>query len=35
MTLRERDSMQQERVPIDKIEEIVRSQVDMKNLLLR
>ncbi len=35
VTLRERDSMQQERVPIEKIEEIVRGQVDMKNLLLR
>ncbi len=35
VTIRERDSMQQERVPIEKIAEIVGTRVDMKNLLLR
>ncbi|HMO37986.1 MAG TPA: hypothetical protein PKE17_01165 [Saprospiraceae bacterium] len=34
MTLRERDSMQQERVPVDKVEEIVNKKVNMKSLLL-
>ena len=32
VTLRERDSMAQERVPIDKVEEIVRKRVDMRQL---
>lgn len=32
VTLRERDSMTQERVPIDKVEDIVRKRVDMKQL---
>lgn len=34
VTLRERDSLQQERVPIDKIEEIVAKRVDMKQLFM-
>lgn len=34
VTIRERDSLTQERVPIDKVEEIVRERVDMKNLLM-
>ena len=34
VTIRERDSLKQERVHIDKIEEIVRQRVDMKTLLL-
>jgi glycyl-tRNA synthetase len=34
VTLRERDSMTQERVPIDKVEAIVRERVNMKQLLL-
>lgn len=34
VTIRERDSLKQERVPIDKVEEIVRQRVDMKTLLL-
>jgi glycyl-tRNA synthetase len=33
VTIRERDSMEQERVSIDRIEEIVRQRVDMKPLL--
>ncbi len=33
VTIRERDSLKQERVHIDKIEEIVRQRVDMKTLL--
>lgn len=32
VTLRERDSLTQERVPIDKLEEIIRKRVDMKQL---
>jgi glycyl-tRNA synthetase len=32
VTLRERDSMQQERVPVEKVEEIVSKRVDMKQL---
>ncbi len=32
VTLRERDSMTQERVPVDKVEEIVSHRVDMKRL---
>jgi glycyl-tRNA synthetase len=34
VTIRERDSMTQERVPIEKVEEIVSKKVDMKNLLM-
>jgi glycyl-tRNA synthetase len=34
VTIRERDTLQQERVPIDKVEAIVREGVDMKHLLL-
>jgi glycyl-tRNA synthetase len=34
VTIRERDTMLQERVPIDRIEEIVLKHVDMKNLLV-
>ena len=34
VTIRERDTLQQERVPIDKVEAIVRERVDMKHLLL-
>nr|WP_290935775.1 His/Gly/Thr/Pro-type tRNA ligase C-terminal domain-containing protein [Haliscomenobacter sp.] len=34
VTIRERDSLKQERVHIDRIEEIVRQRVDMKTLLL-
>jgi glycyl-tRNA synthetase len=33
VTLRERDSMKQERVPIEKIHEIVAQKVSMKRLL--
>ena len=33
ITIRERDSMKQERVSLDRIEEIVRRRVDMKQLL--
>ena len=33
VTIRERDSLQQERVPIDRVEEIVTTEVDMKQLL--
>lgn len=33
VTIRERDSMQQERVPIDQVEKIVRERVSMKQLL--
>ncbi len=33
VTIRERDSLVQERIPIDKIEQIVRERVEMKNLL--
>lgn len=33
VTIRERDSLEQERVPIDKVAEIVRNKVDMKELL--
>jgi glycyl-tRNA synthetase len=35
VTIRERDSMAQERVPIAKAEQIIRERVDMKNLLIR
>ncbi|MFN7118326.1 MAG: glycine--tRNA ligase [Saprospiraceae bacterium] len=35
VTIRERDSMQQERVPIEEVEAIVSKRVDMKNLLLK
>lgn len=34
VTIRERDSLAQERVPIDKVEEIVRKRVDMKQLFV-
>ncbi len=34
VTIRERDTMQQERVHIDQVEDIVLKRVDMKNLLL-
>ena len=34
VTVRERDSMQQERVPIDKLEELMSARVDMKQLLV-
>jgi glycyl-tRNA synthetase len=34
VTIRERDTMLQERIPIDRIEEIVLKHVDMKNLLV-
>ncbi len=34
VTIRERDSMQQERVSIDEVEAIVRKRVDMKRLLI-
>jgi glycyl-tRNA synthetase len=34
VTIRERDSLKQERVHIDRIEEIVRQQVEMKTLLI-
>ena len=34
VTIRERDSLQQERIPIDRIEEIVSRQVEMKQLFL-
>ena len=33
VTLRERDSMQQERVPIDRVEQIVAEKMDWKNVL--
>ena len=33
VTLRDRDTLQQERVPIEKLEGIIRERVDMKNLL--
>ncbi len=33
VTIRERDSLQQERVAVEKVEEIVRNRVDMKHLL--
>ena len=33
VTIRERDSLQQERVPIDQVANIVRERVDMSNLL--
>ena len=35
VTIRERDSLQQERISIDKIEEIVRERVDMKHLFVQ
>jgi glycyl-tRNA synthetase len=34
VTIRERDSLRQERVPIDKLEAIVQERIDMKKLLL-
>ena len=34
VTIRERDSLKQERVSIDKIEEIVRERIDMKQLFI-
>lgn len=34
VTIRERDSLRQERVPIEKIESIVREKVDMKQLFI-
>lgn len=34
VTIRERDSLRQERIPIEKIEEIVREKVDMKQLFI-
>ncbi len=34
VTLRDRDTMQQQRIAIDEIEQIVKQKVDMKNLLL-
>ena len=34
VTIRERDSMSQERVPIDRLEDIIRQRVDMKNLFV-
>ncbi len=34
VTLRDRDTMQQQRIAIDEIEQIVRRKVDMKNLLI-
>ncbi|MDD4592923.1 MAG: His/Gly/Thr/Pro-type tRNA ligase C-terminal domain-containing protein, partial [Parabacteroides sp.] len=33
VTIRYRDTMQQERVPIDKLNGIIAEKVDMKNLL--
>ncbi len=33
VTIRERDSLEQERVPVERVEEIVRERVDMKKLL--
>jgi glycyl-tRNA synthetase len=33
VTLRHRDSMEQERVPMDKIAQLVKTKVDMKTLL--
>ena len=33
VTLRDRDTLQQERVPIEKLESIIRERVDMKNIL--
>ncbi|MEZ5042415.1 MAG: glycine--tRNA ligase [Saprospiraceae bacterium] len=34
VTIRERDSLQQERVPMEKVEDIVRKKVDMKQLFV-
>jgi glycyl-tRNA synthetase len=34
VTIRERDSLEQDRVPIDQVEAIVRKRVDMKNLFV-
>ena len=34
VTLRDRDSLQQVRVPIDQLENIIREKVDMKQLLV-
>ena len=34
VTLRDRDTMQQQRIPIAEIEQIVKSKVDLKNLLV-
>ncbi|HKK79272.1 MAG TPA: His/Gly/Thr/Pro-type tRNA ligase C-terminal domain-containing protein, partial [Phaeodactylibacter sp.] len=34
VTIRDRDTLEQERVPIDKLEGIIRERVDMKQLLL-
>jgi glycyl-tRNA synthetase len=34
VTIRERDTLRQERIPIDKIEDIVRKRVDMKGLFV-
>jgi glycyl-tRNA synthetase len=33
VTIRERDSMAQERVSIDEVEQIIRQKVDMRTLL--
>ena len=33
VTLRERDSLQQERIPIDQLEKVIAEKTDMKNLL--
>ena len=33
VTIRERDTMQQERISIDKVEELVRQRIDMNELL--
>lgn len=35
VTIRERDSMKQERIPVSKVQEILREKTDMKNLLRR
>ncbi len=32
VTLRDRDTLKQERIPVDKVEQIVRERVDMRNL---
>ncbi|MCB0616662.1 MAG: glycine--tRNA ligase, partial [Phaeodactylibacter sp.] len=34
VTLRDRDSLEQERVPVAKLEEIISKRVDMKQLLI-
>jgi len=33
VTLRERDSLQQERIPIDRLENIIAEKTDLKSLL--